>query len=117
MAENKAFLEKRVHSRVPVKIPVYYRLVQDPKELKNIHSQTAITKDLSLDGMYIKTYQPPTVGDVFQLEIVLPESQKKLFAFAEVIWINEMGAGIHFLLMADEDREALKGYLDEVSSN
>ena len=111
MTDNKSYLEKRVHSRIPVKIPVQYRLVQDPKELENLKGQTALAKDVSLDGMFIKTAEAAKVGDVIRLDISVPEKSKQLFAFAEVVWVNETGAGLRLMLMASEDREDLKSYL------
>jgi len=114
MAENKTFLEKRVQSRIPVKIPVQIRRVEDPTELKKLRGQTALAKDLSLDGMYIKTDKSVKVGDIFRLDISIPEKPKRqLFAFAEVVWIKQTGAGLKLLLMPEEDKESLRGYLDK----
>jgi hypothetical protein len=116
MAESKSFLEKRVHSRIPVKIPVQYRQVEDPKELEALRGRTALAKDLSLEGMFVKTDKQVKVGDVFRMDISVPEKSKQLFAFAEVVWFNEKGAGIRLMLMEEEDREALKGYMERAAS-
>jgi len=116
MTDNKSYLEKRVHSRIPVKIPVQYRLVQDPKELENLKGQTALAKDVSLDGMFIKTAEAAKVGDVIRLDISVPEKSKQLFAFAEVVWVNETGAGLRLMLIASEDKEDLKSYLGRAVS-
>jgi hypothetical protein len=117
MIENEAFLEKRSHSRIPVKIPVQFGLVEDPVELEKLKSRTALAKDLSLDGMFIKTDKKVKAGDVFRLNISLPEKSKHLFAFAEAVWANETGAGLRLMLMAVEDRDDLKGYLDQALSD
>ncbi len=117
MSENKSFLEKRSHVRVPVKIPVQFGLVEDPKELEELKSQIGLAKDLSLDGMFIKTDKMVKVGDVFRMDISLPEKSKQLFAFAEVVWANETGAGLRLMLMAMEDKEDLKGYWDSAASS
>ncbi len=109
--KNKSFLEQRHQSRVPVKIPVQFELVEDPKELDELKSRTGLAKDLSLDGMFVKTDKSVKPGDVFRLDISLPEKSKQLFAFAEVVWANETGAGLRLMLMAVEDKEELKGYL------
>lgn len=111
MSENRSFLEKRNHSRVPVKIPVQYRQVEDPKELEELRGRTALAQDASLEGMHIKTGIPVKIGDVFRLDISVPERSKQLFAFAEVVWVNESGAGLRLMLMESEDRESLKAYL------
>ena len=116
MSEKKAYLEKRVNSRIPVKIPVQYRLVEDPTELENLRGRTALAKDLSLDGMYIKTDHTVKVGDVFRLDVSVPEKSKQLFAFAEVIWVNDAGAGLRLMLMASEDKDSLKDYIDRIAT-
>lgn len=116
MSEKKSFLEKRVNSRIPVKVPVQYHLVEDPKELEDLRGRTALAKDLSLDGMYIKTDQAVKVGDVFRLDVSVPERSKQLFAFAEVIWVNDAGAGLRLMLMASEDKDSLKDYLERLSA-
>jgi hypothetical protein len=116
MTDNKTYLEKRVHSRIPVKIPVQYRQVEDPKELENLRGKTGLAKDVSLDGMYIKTDKPVKVGDVFRLDISVPEKSKQLFAFAEVVWVNDTGAGLRLMLMESEDKESLKLYLEKAGS-
>jgi len=114
MTDNKSFLERRSNSRKPVKIPVQYRLVEDPKEIEGLRGKTALAKDLSLDGMYIKTAKDATVGDIVRLDISMPEKSRRLFAFAEVVWANPKGAGLRLMLMAVEDKEALQAYLDKV---
>lgn len=111
MAKDMMVLEKRGSSRVPVKIPVQYHLVDDPERLKNLKGHPALAKDLNLSGMYIKTGQTVKLGDVFSLDISVPQKSKHLFAYAEVVWANKQGAGLHLLLMPDEDKEALKDYL------
>jgi len=113
MAEKKSFLEKRSQFRVSVKIPVQYQLVEDPRELDIFHSRTALAKDLSLEGMYIKTDKDASVGDVFRLDISLPRDSKRLFAFAEVAWVHEGGAGLKLMLMATEDMATLQKYLEQ----
>jgi hypothetical protein len=115
MTNNKSYLEKRVHSRVPVKIPIQYRLVEDSKELDNLRGLTALAKDASLEGMFIKITQTVNIGDVFRLDISVPENSNQLFAFAEVVWVNKKGAGLRLMLMAMEDRESLKSYLDKAA--
>lgn len=116
MAADNSFLERRLHSRVPVKLPVQYRLVEDPKELEELRGRTALAKDLSPDGLYLKTGKAVKPGDVFRLEIAVPEGSKQLFAFAEVVWADEMGAGLRLLIMESEDEEFLKDYWNRASS-
>ena len=117
MPDKRSFLEKRLRSRVAVKIPVQFRHVTDPKELKKLKGSTGLAKDLSLDGMYLKTPGKAEKGDIFRLDISLPvKPRKQLFAFAEVVWVNEKGAGLKLLLMPLEDKEDLQHFLEAAQS-
>lgn len=112
MAKTASFLEKREHSRVKVKIPVTYRLVEDKKELEKVRGRHALAKDLSLNGMFMKTDKAVNTGDVLRLDISIPgQKVRHVFAFAEVIRIAGSGAGIKLLLMPEEDKSGLTEFL------
>jgi hypothetical protein len=116
MADANAFLEKRGNSRLAVKIPVQFRLVEDRKELDGLKGHTALAKDISLDGLYINSPKSVNIGDIFRLDISVPEKSKHLFAFAEVVWVNPKGAGLKLLLMPNEDKDDLKAYLKKLEA-
>ena len=116
MAKNKSFLEKRGQFRVRVKIPVEYQRVDDPRKLKKLRGKTAVAKNLSQGGIYIKTIKPLKTGDILRLDIIMPKKARNLFAFAEVVWADKEGSGIRLLLMPEEDKAALKAYLDKAFS-
>ena len=105
--------EQRIHTRVPVKLPVQYRLLDNPKEMEKFRGKVALAKDLSLEGMYIKIARDRDVkiGEIFRLDISLTQTICHLFAFGEVVWMNELGVGLHLMLMPEEDKEFLKTYL------
>lgn len=105
--------EQRVHTRVPVKLPVQYRLLDNPQKEEKFRGKVALAKDLSLEGMYIKIARDRDVkiGEIFRLDISLTDSIRHLFAFGEVVWMNELGVGLHLMLMPEEDKESLKTYL------
>jgi len=110
------FIEKRIHPRVSVKIPVKYRLIEDQKELDSVferrkREQTSNTMDVSLGGLYIVAEQVLKVGSILRLDISVPNRPSLISAFAEVVWANETGGGLHFLAMREEDVESLKAYL------
>ncbi|HTC20894.1 MAG TPA: PilZ domain-containing protein, partial [bacterium] len=107
MKETKSFLKHRAHSRAKVKIPVQLWAVDDPKESQKLRGQIALAKDLSLEGLYIKTGQALKVWDVVRLEVYLPKKTKYIYAFAEVVRIDAKGAGLRLLLMPEEDKDAL----------
>ena len=120
MPEANMFVEKRIHPRVSVKIPVKYRIIEDQKELETVferkrNEQTTKTMDVSLGGLYIVASTVLNVGSILRLDIALPGRSSIISAFAEVVWANETGGGLHFLAMKEEDVDFLKGYLSKVS--
>jgi c-di-GMP-binding flagellar brake protein YcgR len=120
MPEANTFVEKRIHPRVSIKIPVKYRVIEDQKELETVferkkREQTTRTMDVSLGGLYIVADQILNIGSILRLDISLPEKASLISAFAEVVWANETGGGLHFLAMKEDDAESLKTYLVNVS--
>ena len=109
--------ENRVHHRVPVKLPVQYRLLDNPKLVEKFRGKVALAKDLSQEGMYIKIARDKDVkvGEIFRLDISLPEIFRHLFAYGEVVWMNELGVGLHLMLMPEEDKGFLKEYLQQIA--
>ncbi|MGH7740074.1 MAG: PilZ domain-containing protein [bacterium] len=110
------FIEKRVFPRISIKIPVKYRLIEDQKELDSVferrkREQTTSTLDVSLGGLYIVAEQILKVGSILRLDISVPNRTDLISAFAEVVWSNETGGGLHFLAMREDDVESLKAYL------
>jgi hypothetical protein len=113
MNQSKSGKENRVHTRVPVKLPVQYRLVDNPKQVEKFRGKVALAKDLSLEGIYMKIARDKDVkvGEIFRLDISLPETAQRLFAYGEVVWMNDLGVGLHLMLMPEEDKGFLKTYL------
>jgi len=120
MPEANMFVEKRIHPRVSIKIPVKYRVIEDQKELETVferkkREQTTRTMDVSLGGLYIVADQVLNIGSILRLDISIPERSSLISAFAEVVWANETGGGLHFLAMKEDDAESLKNYLVNVA--
>jgi c-di-GMP-binding flagellar brake protein YcgR len=120
MPEANMFVEKRIHPRVSVKIPVKYRVIEDQKEIDSVFErrkkeQTTKTMDVSLGGLYIVADTVLNIGSILRLDISIPAKAAIISAFAEVVWANETGGGLHFLAMKEEDVDALKNYLGSVS--
>ncbi len=120
MPEANMFIEKRVYPRVSVKMPVKYRVIEDQKEIDSVFErkkkeQTSRTMDLSLGGLYLVADQILAVGSILRLDVALPSQPGLISAFAEVVWSNETGGGLHFLAMKEEDVESLKNYINQIS--
>jgi hypothetical protein len=111
-------INKRVHPRITLKIPVKYRLIEDQEEIKTVREgpkkgQTSQTMDVSMGGMYLVADQIPSVGSVLWLELTLPKLSRAVSAYAEVIWVNATGGGLHFEVVQEEDFEVLKDYFSQ----
>src|SRR5579859_5456293 len=110
MPEANMFMEKRAHPRLSLKITVKYRVIEDQKEIDSVFERrkkekNTQTVDMSLGGMYIVAEQVLNVGAILRLDMTLPDKPGTLSAFAEVVWANETGGGLHFLAMKEEDME------------
>jgi|SRR5581483_11177458 len=122
MPDANMFVEKRVHPRISVKIPVKFRVIEDQKEIETVFErrkkeQTTKTMDVSLGGLYIVADQLLNLGSILRLDISVPQKESLISAFAEVVWANDTGGGLHFLAMKEEDVEFLKNYLNKVSDD
>ena len=118
---SSLFVEKRIHSRVAIQIPVKFRLIEDPvgiDSISDLRKKEVVTKtmDVSLGGMFIATDEKLNVGTIMNLNFSLPENPGNRSAFAEVVWSNDNGGGIHFLALKEEDLHSLKDTLTKMSS-
>ena len=112
MSNGTRFVEKRSNPRVPIKIPLKFRLLDGAKDPATISGmrKTEISSqavDASLGGMYIILEQKLDIGNIMSLHFTLPEIPGELSAFAEVVWGNESGVGVHFLALKPEDMQSL----------
>jgi len=96
--------ERRINKRVSAKFEISY--VHDSDYL------ISFTKDISADGMFIETDNPPAEGSIIKLIFSLGQA-KKIETKAKVIWINkktsprEHGMGVRFLDMPASVKEEL----------
>jgi hypothetical protein len=95
---------------------VKYRLIEDQEKIKTVRNgqkndQASQTMDMSLDGLYLVADPIPEVGSVLWLDIDLPHASRVISAYAEVVWLNRSGGGLHFEVIKEEDLETLKNYL------
>lgn len=120
MPKANISVDRRINPRISIKVPVKYRLEKDKKVLKKIeewrhNKEHAYTLDMSLSGMNIVVDQPLTKGEVMHFEVFLLDKKRVLTLYAEVKWANKKSAGLHFLLMKDEEKEGLRTFLENLS--
>ena len=109
---GQSFVEKRSHPRVPIHFPLKYRLLDGQAQTGTISEMrkrevTAKAIDASLGGMFIAAEESLDVGGVMALHFSVPETPGELSAFAEVVWSNTSGVGVHFLALKPEDLKTL----------
>ncbi len=96
--------ERRTNDRVPVKFKVNY-----------IHEGDyliSFSKDISVDGMFLSTDNPPPIGEYPRLQFSIGELQE-VSVTAKVVWVSLpgsiMGAGmaVQFLEIPPELKEVI----------
>jgi Tfp pilus assembly protein PilZ len=115
--QQTAVKEMRAYPRVPVKIPVKYRVISEGSGYGSFividEEKTSNITDMSIGGFTLVTLKTLKIGSVLALKIFLPSKGEWVSAFAEVAWANPTGAGLHFLVMNDGDVKTLKDFIDK----
>jgi c-di-GMP-binding flagellar brake protein YcgR len=119
MPKAKISIDRRTNPRLSVKIPVKYQLVDDKKVLKGIEDwrqseRHGFTLDLSMGGMQLVVDQPLPVKTVLKFDIYIMDKSRVISVYAEVMWTNEKGTGLRFLMMKTAEEEALKTFLENI---
>lgn len=118
MPKAKMSMERRLHPRINVKIPVKYRLEEDAQVIKTIakwrsEEKNAYTLDMSLGGMSIVVDKPLSAGEFIKFEVYLLDKKNLVTIYAAVRWADKKSAGVRFLMMKNEDLDALKAFLEK----
>lgn len=118
MPEANMFIEKRGTPRISIKIPVKYRLEEDQVVRETIaewqrKEKNAYTLDMSLGGMRIVVDQSLMAGEILRFDLFLLDKTNVVTIYAEVKWTDEKSAGLHFLMMKNEEMEYLKDFLEK----
>jgi c-di-GMP-binding flagellar brake protein YcgR len=121
MPEANIFIEKRENPRFTVKVPIQYRLVKGQQEIDEVadwrvRNQAAKMLDISLGGMQIVLDEKLIAGSVMCFDVVLPNAASLSSIFAEVVWVGESRVGLHFIMIKNEDLDALQAFLGEESA-
>lgn len=105
--------DRRVNQRVPAKFKVNY--IHDGDYL------ISYTKDISADGMFIYTENPPAAGEEVKLFFSLGDLPI-VTVWARVIWVNrkkskedqDAGMGVQFLGLPHATREAILQVVNKI---
>jgi DNA-binding response OmpR family regulator len=105
--------ERRRAGRVPVEMPVMYRFKSHGP---GGTLERTVSSDLSEDGVGVRLARRQTTRGPLHLQFKLPGAKVLIEAEAELAWENPNGqAGIRFVELAEETRQALKVWLREHS--
>ncbi len=104
--------ERRINKRIDTKFEISY-----------VHKNDyliSFTKNISAEGMFVETENPPEVGSTIKL-IFSIGNFKKVEVDAEVIWVNkgplshDHGMGLKFLDMSASDKDALLKEINKIA--
>ena len=104
--------ERRIKKRVPAKFKVSY-----------IHEEDyliSFSKDISADGMFLYTKNPPPVGDTPMLTFSI-DDLREISVTARVIWVNrarsetDSGIGVQFLDASPLLKKAILQFVNRVA--
>lgn len=109
---GKSSVEKRVSTRVPIRVQVEYESVDD--------FLADYSSNISLGGMFIQTDQPLDLGTRFRLRFKLPDRTKTVETFGVVRWVvpddgtpgTVPGMGIQFDDLSSTDKRAVEKLLE-----
>ncbi len=109
-------MEKRKDPRFPFMMPVTFRPAGDDGRFESLEERRSTEKkgktlDVSLGGVFITTEQPLTVGNFLRVTLYLPDPSVAMTVFSDVVWEDGSGAGLHFVMIKNEDRQILEEFL------
>lgn len=118
MPDAHLSIERRVHPRISIKVPVKYRSEEDRNVLKTIEKwrsseKNAYTLDLSVGGMNLVLDQTLRIGEILKFDLYLLDGVVMVTVYAEVKWSNPKGTGLRFLMMPEDEQSALKAFLEK----
>lgn len=113
--EGKSFVDKRRYIRFDSEIKISFQIKDKTKEQNPSRAVSAITKNLSTEGICFVSDRKLEPGSVLELEILLPSHPQPLHLEGRVVWlcplqqqeakeIFDVGVKLFTLEKADENR-------------
>jgi hypothetical protein len=108
-------IEKRLHPRILLEWPAAVKTLKGTIE--------GITKDISVDGVFISCPEEPELENSFAIALE-PTGEKFIAVFGERVWAGNsiiddrtvFGMGIRFTFMAPEDRQYIAALVEKERS-
>jgi len=92
--------EKRRHPRKEVRVPVTFELA-DGRRIE------AMSRDMSIGGMFVETDTVAPFSSTVPVELMLPKAKQPIRVKATGRWTQSDGMGVQFGLMGVRDTHAL----------
>jgi Tfp pilus assembly protein PilZ len=103
--EERLFKKKRKHERKPFLSTLDYSTESG--------SYRDFVKDISVEGVFIETSIPFSVGEALSMTFLLPEHEKKIKIHGEIVRIDEQGIGVKFKT-SQVQKEIIQSFVDMV---
>ncbi len=119
MSDQNLFAEKRAFERVPLKMPVRYRVLEEKISAHNVSELTksenqSQTLDTSLGGLCVAQDGRLSAGNLLNLKLLLPDRNETITAFVDVVWATDLLAGLKFLAVKKTDMDLLSQQLNRI---
>jgi type IV pilus assembly protein PilZ len=113
LPERRTDVEKRISTRVPIRVLVEYQSIDD--------FLADYTSNLSLGGMFIQTQQPLDLGTRFRLRLRVPGRPRPVETFGTVRWVVPddgtpgviPGMGVQFDDLSPSDKKTVERLLED----
>ena len=103
--EARLFTKKRKHERKPFLSTLDYSTESG--------FYRDYVKDISMEGVFIETRTPFSVGEALSMTFLLPEHKKKIKMKGEIVRIDEKGIGVQFKI-SQVQKEIMKSFVDMI---
>jgi Tfp pilus assembly protein PilZ len=103
--EARLFKKKRKHERKPFLTTLDYSTESG--------SYRDFVKDISIEGVFIETSIPFSVGEALSMTFLLPEHEKKIKIQGEIVRLDKQGIGVKFKT-SQVQKEIIQSFVDMV---
>ena len=110
--------ERRRYERIPASFVCHLRQASDP--VPDSMVVNAITRDISLLGVFVESNETWEEGETVEIELLFPRSGARVTVTGMVRWCRlgkPRGIGIEFIKVETQDKDRIKQYIEWLSEN
>lgn len=120
--EDRAFVEKRKYVRFDLEVKIKFQILQQGKDKGQVPSESvsAITKNLSVEGIRFISDVRVELGSIIRMEILLPTQTQPLHLEGQVKWSQSLKqpdgkelfeTGVKLFTIEKSDENRFMGYV------